>query len=279
MSSNFAKKRKRGEGEAKEESPRRSSLPKAKRRRRRSSTESKENEKAKDAAKPTTSVGRKAKRSEADVRNDMLQKGALLLEFRTLRKASSQEVDRWRAVEKKGFLVTEKGCLFPAACHLFGNRSKKVGYDRALSFFEGKARDPGTAGSVNEHGWDCEDTVSHLCHRDDCCARSHLELVARWKNLKRNYCGANGGCDCGMVPTCVDTYHPPSFPRKPDTLLRYDTPGLSAKIKGLFETDDVEVKILPATHYRKQDIKRENRNKRIKGSKKTVKGTKKNNKA
>jgi len=225
-------------------------------------------------------VERKTKRSEADVRKEMLGKGALLLRFTVDREnLRKEEIDRWRAVEKKGFLVTAKGCLIPAACHWFSNRSKKVGYDCALSFFKGQTRDPDSDGRVDGNGWDCADVVSHLCHRNKCCAYEHLEMSPRWKNFKRNYCGADGKCDCGLKPPCVATYHPPNFVGGPLDLLAYDTPNLSEKIKELFERDEpgykVKVSILPKDEYKTQDLKRDNRNKRIKGSKKTAKETKK----
>lgn len=221
----------------------------------------------------------KIKRSEADIRGEMLEKGALLLEFNVERNGlNTQQSTRWRNVEKKGFLVTEKGCLIPALCHWFQNRSKKVGYDCALSFFKGQVRQTETVGTTNKHGWDCEDNISHLCHRNECCAYTHIELVPRWKNLKRNYCGLEGICDCGMDPPCVDTYHPPSFVREPDRLLTYETPDLSKKIKAMFDSPNdnvkVKVKILPKNHYDMQDQKRINRNARIKGSIRTAKETK-----
>lgn len=213
----------------------------------------------------------KVKKTEADIRNDMLDRGALLLEFTINRPwLNNQDLTLWRAVEKKGFLVTDKGCLFPSDHQ---TRSKKTAYDLALKFFKGQERNPATNGTVNEAGWDCEDTVSHLCHRDECCSISHLELVPRWKCLRRNYCGLDGTCDCGMQPPCVDTYYPPTFARKPDTFLTYSTPGLGKKIKALFETDTISVKILPRNHYVKDDIKYKNKQARIKRSKKTYKET------
>ena len=219
--------------------------------------------------------GAASKRSEEFVRNEMLANGALLLEFHIDRDGFAKaDLARWRAIEKKGFLVTDRGCLLPASCHWFDNRPKSVGYDRALKFFEGKERDPSSAGSTNEHGWSCEDTVSHLCHRNRCCSYLHVNLEPKWKNFKRNYCGVDGRCDCGMDPPCVETYHPPSFVRQSDRLLTYGTPDLSSKVKRLFERPGVKVKILPLTHYRKQDLKRKNRKRRIKGSIKTAKETK-----
>lgn len=225
-------------------------------------------------------VSRKTKGSEAQIRNEMLGKGALLIHFTVDQENLRKEaIDRWRAVEKKGFLVTTKGCLIPSECHWFAKQSKKVGYDCALKFFKGEERDPGSVGMVDKNGWDCEETVSHLCHQNRCCAYRHLELSPKWKNLKRNYCGANGKCDCGLVPPCVATYHPTNFVQGPPDLLTYDTPNLSKKIKELFECDEpglkVKVSILAKNKYKVQDQKRDNRNKRIKGSKKTAEETKK----
>jgi hypothetical protein len=221
--------------------------------------------------KPVTSAKPKVKQSEADIRNEQLGKGALLLQFTSTRAGLlPQEITRWRNVEKKGFLVTTKGCLIPADCHLFTNRSKSVGYDCALSFFNGQIRDPATVGTVNQYGWDCEEQVSHLCHRSPCCSFKHLELCPRWKNMKRNYCGLNGTCDCGLQPPCVATYCS-NAARPTDDLLTYSTPNVGQLVRDMFDTDSVKVKILQKNHFATQDKKHVNRNKRIKGSKKTFK--------
>lgn len=233
-------------------------------------------------AKSIDSREPKIKKSEASIRNERLANGALLLKFTVTRPDMNQrDIDDWRHVEKKGFFVTEQGCLIPADCHLFENKSKRVGYDCSLKFFKGQKRDPSSVGKTNLHGWDCEENVSHLCHRNSCSSFKHLELVERWRNLKRNYCGFLGVCDCGSNPKCIDTYHPPSFVRQ-DTFLKYSTPGLKKKLVDLFEVNQdslkVKVEILQKDYYAVQDQKRKNRDERIKGSKKTAKETKKKQK-
>lgn len=219
-------------------------------------------------------VATKGRQTEASVRDAMLAQGALLLEFRIVRPSSDLDTDAlrsWRSIEKKGFLVTKQGCLIPAPCHRFGNSKKKPAYEVALRLFWGKKRNPDTVGSVNEFGWPAEDQASHLCHDNACCAYCDLELVPQWKNLKRNYCGYGGHCDCGRVPECKLRYIPSDVPREYD-LLRYGDEDLSKRVKGLFEIDTdelkVTVRILDPDCYRSQDEQRKHRNERIKRAKK-----------
>jgi len=234
-----------------------------------------------DSDRPIKKVKKeiKTKSSEESIRNERLERGAILLRFEIERPDLTQaQIDRWRDVEKKGFFVTEKGCLIPADCHLFKNRSKKVAYDLSMAFFYGKERDLESKGKKNHNGWDCEENISHLCHRNSCCCYRHLELVPRWKNLRRNYCGDSGECDCGSENPCVDVYHPISFVRK-DTYLTYSTKHLKKKLDEMYKVDEpglkVRVKILPRDHYFIQDKKRDNRNKRKKASKENLRETKK----
>jgi len=212
---------------------------------------------------------KKGKRSEASVRNEMLSKGALLLRFEVDggEGVNHQTLSLWRSIEKKGFLVTRNGCLIPAPCHQSGNSKKKPAYETAMKLFCGRSKDPGTVGTVNAFGWPAEEQLSHLCHDDACCCYKDLEVVPQWKNLKRNYCGIDGVCDCGLEPKCKYRYLPSNVARDYD-LLRYGEPKLSKKVKELLETNDpdlqITVRILPANYYAVADLKRQNRNLRIK---------------
>jgi hypothetical protein len=208
------------------------------------------------------------RRTEADLRNEHLKQGAILLKFTVTRNPPPNQADiqNWRCIEKKGFRVALDGCLIPHSVHWFKNRQKKIASDVALTFFHGKKCD--RTKKVNKHGWPCQETTSHLCHWNICCAYNQLCIEPQWMNVKRNYCGRDGVCDCGMKPPCVDTYHNSTFDRQKE-YFSYSTPDLSKKIKQLFEVNTSElkisVKILPADFYKKQDLKRSNRIARKKG--------------
>lgn len=206
------------------------------------------------------------KRPEAEIRNNHLKKGALLLKFTVDRIGINQDILRqWRSIEKKGFLVTKTGCLIPALNHK-SNSKKKSAYEIAMNFFFGKSKNL-EQGIVNEFGWPAEEQLSHLCHDNSCCCYKDLEIEPQWKNLKRNYCGFFGFCDCGMIPKCKCRYLPSNTIRNYD-LLHYEDKNLSLIIKELFEYSSpdltVKVSILPKDYYKVEDEKRVNRNTRIK---------------
>jgi len=212
------------------------------------------------------------RRSEQAIREEMLENGGLLLQFTVTRKAGVNRLalQRWRSIEKKGFLVTKSGCLIPAPCHRYGNSKKKPAYETAMALFRGKVKDPATSQTVNEYGWPMAEQLSHLCHDNDCCCYKDLEIEPQWKNLKRNYCGYEGSCDCGCIPDCKCRYLPSDAVRSYD-ILRYGDSGLSHDVKMLLEIDSedvtVRVKILPKNQYAAQDLQRANRTRRIKKQK------------
>jgi hypothetical protein len=228
------------------------------------------------ANKSNNDIEKERKNGERAVREDMLDEGALLLQF-TVDRKDGIDIDRsalqqWRNVEKKGFLVTKSGCIIPAPCHRYGNsKKKKPACTIAMTLFRGETKDPATVSTVNEHGWPTDDQLSHLCHDDACCCYKDLAIEPRWKNLKRNYCGFNGTCDCGCIPICKRRYMPSNATREYDDILRYGDPGLSREVKRLLEMHSehvtVTVKILPKDQYVVQDAKRANRNQRIKKQK------------
>jgi hypothetical protein len=224
------------------------------------------------------------RRTEAQCRNEHLVKGAILLQFAIdddhhHHHSLSKNEHQWRTVEKKGFLVTTTtGCLIPHKNHWFENRQRIIASVASLEFFYGKSVNPKTNGTVNKHGWPCDEQVSHLCHRSSCCSPLHLCIEKRWQNQKRNYCGLNGSCDCGMTPPCLSTYHNKEFHDDEEEVeyLSYSTPGLSQKVKRLLGcccSSGIMVKILPKNHYHKEDTKRANRLKRRKGGIRTKKQT------
>jgi len=216
------------------------------------------------------------KRDEATIRNEMLDRGALLLKFSVTKKPSQKVKDDWRIIERKGFLVTTLGCLIPASTYFFKARAKKVGYDCAYSFFIGEEpRRQEMKKSTNQFGWDTADSMSHRCHRNQCASFLHIVREPRWKNWKRNYCGYDGRCDCGVEPSCVSRYYPDHFQRDEPSYLTYETKGLKKKLDEMFGTENISVKLLPRDIYVNEDTKRAARMKRIKGSSNTLKETKK----
>jgi len=217
--------------------------------------------------------------SEAQIRNQMLEKGAILLTFTIERKngISHEALRKWKQIEKKGFLVTTTGCLLPAKCHQQANSEKKTAHSVAMELFWGKKSDPKIW--KNEDGWPMREQISHLCHYNLCCSYKDLEISPQWKILKRNYCGAKGFCDCGCEPACKSKYFPSDYERKLE-FLSYSTPRLGEKVREFFELDSgelkVKVKILPADFYKVEDKKRENRNRRIKAMKRHKKQKQRN---
>jgi len=213
------------------------------------------------------------RQSEARVREEHLLRGALLLDFSIERPGLNiQALSIWKSIEKKGFLVTKSGCLIPASCHTSGNSNKKPAYETSMKLFGGKSKNPLTKGTVNEYGWPAEEQISHLCHDNSCCWFKDLEIVPQWQNLKRNYCGLKGKCDCGCKPKCKSRYMPSNTLRDYDDLLRYGDKKLGEKVRNLFEveTEDlvVKVKILDRNHYKVQDLQRINRTIRLKRKRK-----------
>jgi len=160
------------------------------------------------------------KKAEPQIRKEMLAKGALLFHFERAKNPSDPTAykvftDQWATMERKGFLVTQDGCIFPYGYYCKSNTKgdNLKGHQRSAHFFfqrkcnSSTSTNNKTGGMVNQHGWPCDEQISHLCHRTDCIRPDHLVMEERWKNFKRNYCGLNGTCDCGMVPPCVRTYH------------------------------------------------------------------------
>jgi len=219
------------------------------------------------------------RRTEADVRNDHLDSGALLLRFQIERSELSPEsVRKWRQVERKGFKVTTEGCLISHPNHWPKGPQKISAPEASMEFFNEELKSKNTVNTTNQHGWPCGDQISHLCHRSNCCNFKHLCIEPQWKNLKRNFCGFYGSCDCGVDPPCLKTFHNSEWSYN-DDFLGYGTPKLAEKLKGLLEgggeNSMITVKILEKSHFKNDDLKRENRKKRKKGQDSTREQTKK----
>lgn len=170
------------------------------------------------------------RRSVAEMQLEMFNKGAFFFKFEepshdpagqpiAKTKAYEQGVRDFRTMEDKGFFVTKDGCIFPH--DQYGRHQKGAilkGYQRSTFFFTGMMPEKATLtgkGKMakvarDKDGWPTDSQISHLCHRRSCIRGDHLQVEPRTVNHRRNYCGIMGlgSCDCGMVPPCLQKYHP-----------------------------------------------------------------------
>lgn len=172
----------------------------------------------------------KPKRTSGEMRSQYLDRGAFLIEFKTpaaplemfggvrtppglgptslLTGKDLQAVtDRYRTMERKGFRVTKDiGCLIPEEQYsTYQGGATRKGHQRSFEFF-GHWCPTQDDTMRNEYGWPMGLQISHRCHRRSCARVDHLLAEERWRNLKRNYCGFNGDCDCGSVVKCLRRY-------------------------------------------------------------------------
>lgn len=219
----------------------------------------------------------KTRRSEADIRNEHLDKGAILLKFEF--EDNAESLTSWRNVEKFGFRITTSGCLFSHKNFWFRSRPKIVASDVSLLLFKNLERPVKTSNNNvkrNKYGWPCNEQVSHLCHNSNCCNPNHLVIEPQWKNLKRNYCGYGGECDCGNDIKCISRYYNSNFEREFE-YLSYSSPNLKRFVQDSIVVGDraVGVTVLERNRYDIQDRKRMNRKKRKRGERKMKKESKK----
>ena len=195
----------------------------------------------------------------------MLYKGAVLLYFSDVE--TSHVHDEWRHIERHGFLVTTRGCLIPYRSFSNRERGSKKSVARACRafFFGDTITKDQRKSTFNTLGWPNSPQYSHLCHDGDCGSPLCVVIEPQFRNLKRNYCGEKGTCNCGNPVKCTSVYIPSNVIRD-YTLITYETPDCAKKIKALF--GKYRVKILPKDHFRVEDLKRENRNERKKRGKK-----------
>lgn len=172
----------------------------------------------------------KGRRTSGAVRQDHLSRGAFLIEFAKptapmdmfggLTPApglgagplfSDREyqsvTDQYRTMERRGFRVTkDTGCLIADEQYATYQAGATVkAHQRAFAFFA-KWRPKSDSNLRNRLGWPSGLQISHLCHRRGCGRIDHLIAEPQWRNLKRNYCGINGTCDCGNEVACIRTY-------------------------------------------------------------------------
>jgi len=199
------------------------------------------------------------KRSSADIRSEMRQEGALYLTFERPQLTPDSWWNEWKAMQKYGFFILTTGCIMPYKYFrkTFKTGHKLKGHQRAVHCFLN--RTPDQTVRVNQHGWPCGEQISHLCHNPDCVNPEHLVIEPQWKNLRRNYCGENGHCDCGMTPRCVRTYtNPETFANS--WTLEADIKKAKVLLTNLHAT--YPFKILPSNFYSAEEVKSKNRQKR-----------------
>ena len=201
-----------------------------------------------------------------DIRRKMLDQGALLFRFEKPRDVvhKCEHVAWWEQMEQLGFRVTRSGCILPCDNFCGSSKGRPKGHKISAYFFLGEPPCCQSGGG-HPHGWPMQMQVSHRCHRKDCINPAHLVYEPQWKNLKRNYCGEHGSCDCGMHPPCVATYHNGDW-QHADDLVTYSTDGYRQIVAGL--VPGRRFVILPADHYESVDIKKRKRNERLQSKRK-----------
>lgn len=191
------------------------------------------------------------------IRESMLQRGALLFGFKPKDVSTSKQEQTWfNQMQELGFLVTTTGCIFPYENFSSASKGRPKGHKVSALFFKGS---PPTS-PENSHGWPSSMQVSHLCHRKKCINPNHIVYEPQWMNLKRNYCGINGKCDCGLSPKCLATYHNDDWSYN-DEFISYNTPDFKKLLKPILS--GYKYVVFPKDKYESIDNRRRQRNERL----------------
>ncbi len=125
------------------------------------------------------SIKRSARRTVAEMRNEMVENGGVFLDWSFKIKQESkantpENRNAFRTISEKGFFVFETGCILP---HPYYSKKGKDGPAR----FRGhrismKLFHPMTTAEDdrNEDGWPVNLEISHLCHWSACMNPDHL---------------------------------------------------------------------------------------------------------
>lgn len=117
---------------------------------------------------------------------------------------------RLKKIFNKGMLVGKGGCMYPHPRFCSPSEGdKKKAHQRSVAVFTGLVITRlGTKEDVtfNDFGWPDYAELSHICHHHKCCNPEHVQAQPCWRNRKRNYCGHEGECDCGQIPSCLFRY-------------------------------------------------------------------------
>jgi hypothetical protein len=214
------------------------------------------------------SASSNARKSEAEIRQERLAGGALLLSFALPNSASSADSKQWKSIEKYGFQLDRMlGCLIPyeLAQSGMGRGRNRVASALAAKLFCNEVIDESLKGQKTQYGWERMGHYSHLCHFGPCANPFHIVAEEAWCNWKRNYCGAKGSCDCGQDPPCLRPYRPPEF-SPPLELVKYSDVDKAQVVARVLP--GLTVRIMSADNYAKQDDKHANRNKRLRKTRK-----------
>lgn len=206
----------------------------------------------------------KSKKSSAEIRNIMIDRGALFLKFHNIDynyEDRDTHVKWFEHLLEHGLLVTTGGCIFAYENFYSGSKGRPKAPKQSALFFKGQM----PTFSEHRHKWPVECQVSHLCHRTKCINPEHMVYEPQWCNLKRNYCGENGTCDCGRTPPCINVYHNSDWEHH-DRFVSYDTPNLQASLETFLP--NVEFDLLDKYHYHKADVKKIQRNERLQSKRK-----------
>jgi hypothetical protein len=207
----------------------------------------------------------KQKRPADQIRAETKSEGAIFLSFRRPAQTTTKWYNEWVAMQKYGFFVLSTACILPYKYFRKSNKKghKLKGHKRAVHCFHN--REPDKTERRNQHGWPCDEQISHLCHNPDCCNPLHLVIEFRWKNVRRNYCGEKGVCDCGMQPPCIRTYtNPETFAS--DWTIETDIQKVRQLLSALHTAYPFEV--LPMTYFDTEDEKKKNKRERKERAKK-----------
>jgi hypothetical protein len=209
----------------------------------------------------------KVKRSSIPaIRENMLEKGALLFCFerpKGITSSNPEDVTWFNQMEAAGFLVTKSGCIFPYENYSGASKGRPKGHKISALFFKGSM----PTFPNNPHGWPTTTQVSHLCHRKQCINPNHMVYEPQWKNLKRNYCGDTGKCDCGVEPKCLATYHNDDWAHV-DEFITYDTKRFKKLVK--CHLLGLRYSIRLKDHFASVDKRTNQRNERLSKKRKAV---------
>ena len=249
------------------------------------------------------------RKSARMMRTEILQAGGHLLKFQQHPAASAKAVTAWETIEDKGFLVFQNGCILPHRYYRKGGFSRNHAHRASFLFTRGRMGDSDsdsdsdddndddnesdssnsssksnnnpttttTTTTTNHHGWPTTTEISHRCHWPDCCAPDHLVAEPRWKNWKRNYCGYNGKCDCGVEPGCLETFHPTAWWKDSDNwpALATDRDQVLDIVRQCMSS---RITLRPADYFQKDDAKQAHRAQRKKRAKTHKEQAKRNEK-
>jgi len=207
---------------------------------------------------------RKDKRAAHEIRQEMMEsRFGHLVQMSRKDGFVHPHMTAWRKIEGHGLTFTDTGCIIPAKQFWPGcghRHTKLASLVSAQVFNNVKAEDLDKSQLKDELGWPCTPQLSHLCHTSVCCNPKHVVVEPQWRNLKRNYCGREGQCDCGVQPNCLARYRASNVAFTV-SCLNQDAPDLKKTLVSMMP-EHVDIKILPRDALRKEDKKAENRKRR-----------------